>query len=89
MTRFAWVVILAFAGTAAADERKAPSAPAVPKKPPKDPPVIQGGGVDVTGKVRGASLMYFLERATEELERATLEKRSFIPHMVRSVDDKL
>jgi hypothetical protein len=51
--------------------------------------VIEGGGVDVTGKVRSASLMYFLERATEELERATLEKRSFIPHMVRSVDDKL
>jgi hypothetical protein len=89
MSRFAWVVILAFAGTAAADEPRPPKVPVVPKKPPKDPPVIQGGGVDVTGKVRGASLMYFLERATEELERATLEKRSFIPHMVRSVDDKL
>ena len=89
MSRFACVVILALAGTAAADEPRPSKMPAVPKKPPKDPPVIQGGGVDVTGKVRGASLMYFLERATEELERASLEKRSFIPHMVRSVDDKL
>jgi hypothetical protein len=89
MRRFACVVILALAGTAAADVPKAPKVPVVPKKPPKDPPVIQGGGVDVTGKVRGASLLYFLERANEELERATLEKRSFIPHMVRSVDDQL
>ena len=81
------VVLLALAGSAAADDSKPPNKPAVPKKPPKDPPVIQGGGIDVTGKLRGVSLMYFLERANEELERATLEKRSFIPHLVRSVDD--
>jgi hypothetical protein len=32
-------------------------------------------------------LLYFLERANEELERSSLEKRSFIPHMVRSVEE--
>ena len=30
----------------------------------------------------------FLERANEELERASLQKRSFIPHIVRSVEEE-
>jgi hypothetical protein len=43
---------------------------------------------NLNGKMRTPQLLYFLERANEELERASLEKRSFIPHMVRSVEEE-
>lgn len=46
------------------------------------------GGLDLNGHMRTPQLLYFLERANEELERASLEKRSFIPHMVRSVEEE-
>ncbi len=42
--------------------------------------------LDLNGRMRTPQLLYFLERANEELERASLNKRSFIPHMVRSVE---
>jgi hypothetical protein len=45
-------------------------------------------GVNLNGQNRTPQLLYFLERANEELERASLEKRSFIPHMVRSVEEE-
>jgi hypothetical protein len=45
-------------------------------------------GIDLNGRMRTPQLLYFLERANEELERASLEKRSFVPHMVRSVDEE-
>jgi hypothetical protein len=44
--------------------------------------------LDLNGRMRTPQLLYFLERANEELERASLEKRSFIPHMVRSVEEE-
>ena len=44
--------------------------------------------LDLNGRMRSPQLLYFLERANEELERSSLEKRSFIPHMVRSVDEE-
>src|SRR5690242_6674867 len=37
--------------------------------------------MNLNGNSRTPQLMYFLERANEELERSFLEKRSFIPHM--------
>lgn len=43
--------------------------------------------MDLSGKNRTPQLLYFLERANEELERASLQKRSFIPAMVRSVEE--
>ena len=44
-------------------------------------------GIDISGQNRSPQLLYFLERANEELERASLEKRSFIPEMVRSIEE--
>ena len=44
--------------------------------------------LNLNGKSRTPQLLYFLERANEELERASLEKRSFIPQMAKSVDEE-
>jgi hypothetical protein len=44
--------------------------------------------LNLNGRSRSPQLLYFLERANEELERASLEKRSFIPHLVRTVEDE-
>jgi hypothetical protein len=61
------------------------SGPAKGNKPPK---VFDFTGIDLAGRLHTPQLLYFLERANEELERAFLERRSFIPHMVRSLDEE-
>ena len=43
-------------------------------------------GLDVEGKLRAPQLLYFLGRAQEELDRASLEKRSFMPELSRSLE---
>ncbi len=57
----------------------------------------KGGGknqvFDFTGLNLGASmrtpqLLYFLDRASEELHRASLQRRSFVPEMVRSISEE-
>ncbi len=67
---------------------RAPKVIATPKlaKVPKAPPVYTIDPMNVGGKVRGAMMLEFLERANEELERASLQRRSFVPELVRSVD---
>jgi len=82
-----------------ADKNGASAQPAA-KEPAKDPApkvtekkstkekTFDFNGVNLNGQMRSPQLLYFLERANEELERASLEKRSFIPHMVRSVDEE-
>lgn len=52
------------------------------------PKVFDFTGIDLAGRLHTPQLLYFLERANEELERAFLERRSFIPHMVRSLDEE-
>ena len=73
-----------------ADPPKA--APADPKAAPKGgKPKEQNfnfDGLGIQGKNRSPQLLYFLERANEELERASLEKRSFIPRLVQTVEEE-
>ena len=61
--------------------------PKVSKKSPKEK-TFDFNALGLNGRQRTPQLLYFLERVNEELERASLEKRSFIPHMVRSVDEE-
>lgn len=55
--------------------------------PAGKPKVFDFTGLDLAGRLRTPQLLYFLDRASEELERASLERRSFIPEMVRSIDE--
>ena len=40
------------------------------------------------GVLRNVMMIEFLERVTEELHAASLEKRSFVPELVRSLDEE-
>jgi len=80
------------AGAAKADastrgERDRSGATGAGDKKPKEK-TFDFNNLQLNGQLRTPQLLYFLERANEELERASLEKRSFIPHMVRSVEDE-
>jgi len=76
-------------GTSAAD-KKAEKNDAKESKSGKDGKVknFDFNGLDLNGRMRTPQLLYFLERANEELERASLEKRSFIPAMAKSVEEE-
>jgi len=65
------------------DAKADPKAPKTGK-----PKTYDFTALDLNGRMRSPQLLYFLERANEELERASLEKRSFIPHMVRSLEEE-
>lgn len=45
-------------------------------------------GLNLSGSERKPQLLYFLDRAQAELKRASLERRSFVPEMVRSVNEE-
>lgn len=45
-------------------------------------------GLQLEGNLRMPQLLYFLDRANQELERASLERRTFIPEMVRTIDEE-
>lgn len=64
--------------------RRAPKPAAAPDKDK----VFDFTGLDISGQLRAPQLLYFLDRANEELERASLERRSFLPEMVRSLDEE-
>lgn len=73
--------------SSARTEPPARAADKADKKPPKEK-TFDFNNLQLNGQLRTPQLLYFLERANEELERASLEKRSFIPHIVRSVEEE-
>lgn len=77
-------VIAMLASTAFAQPGKPPRIPR--PKPPVEVPVIEGDALELGAKNRKLLFMTFLERTSEELERASLQKRSFIPEIVKTVD---
>ena len=72
------------------DAAKQPTSTGAKKKAPATPKeqTFDFNALDLNGRNRTPQLLYFLERANEELERATLEKRSFIPDMVRTMEEE-
>lgn len=82
------------AGQTPANQKPAGQAPAStgPARqqpaPDKSDKVFDFTGLDISGQLRAPQLMYFLDRATEELEQASLERRSFVPEMARSLDEE-
>ena len=50
--------------------------------------VFDFSGLALGASMRTPQLLYFLERASEELDRASLQRRSFIPEMVRSISEE-
>jgi hypothetical protein len=71
-------------------EQKVDKVPAKAETPPKKVKEqnFNFDGLGLNGRSRSPQLLYFLERANEELERASLEKRSFVPNMVKTVEDE-
>ncbi len=45
-------------------------------------------GLNLGASMRTPQLLYFLDRASEELHRASLRRRSFVPEMVRSISEE-
>lgn len=79
-TALAIIVLAALAVPAAAQPKR--------HQQPEKPPIIDMDGMKIDGRLRGVQLLYFLDRANQELDRASLEKRSFIPELVRTLDEE-
>jgi hypothetical protein len=74
--------------SSAKPEAASRAAPAADKDKKAKEKTFDFNNLKLNGQLRTPQLLYFLERANEELERASLEKRSFIPHIVRSVEEE-
>ena len=86
--------VMLLAPSASAQSRKKPKKPAAPAAAAKPDEkkrkekVFDFTGFELAGSVRMPQLLYFLDRAEEELERASLERRSFVPAMLKSLDEE-
>ena len=84
------MALLAAAGPtshAQGKKKKATAAQPAPPAAPKKARVFDFGAMSFEGTMRTPQLLYFLGRVKQELDRAALEKRSFMPELVRSVDE--
>ena len=98
------VTLLAFAPGAGAQSKRRNRPPKKPPAPAPAAAPAEGArettdkkkkektfdftGFELAGSVRMPQLLYFLDRAEEELERASLERRSFVPAMLKSLDEE-
>ncbi len=66
----------------------APAPAATPATPAtkKQARTFDFGAMSFEGTMRTPQLLYFLGRVKQELDRAALEKRSFMPELARTVD---
>jgi hypothetical protein len=78
--RLALVIVAVLAAPALAQPKR--------HQQPEKPPIFDMDKMTIDGRLRGVQLLYFLDRANEELDRASLEKRSFIPELVRTLDEE-
>ena len=70
------------------NKRKADKTTEVTTKGKGKTKVFDFTGLELGGRLRTPQLLYFLDRAEQELDRAALEKRSFIPEMARSMEEE-
>jgi hypothetical protein len=93
---FSLSVLVLLAGTSAreasAQKKKKPAAGATAAAPapapgPKKARTFDFGAMSFEGTMRTPQLLYFLGRVKQELDRASLEKRSFMPELQRTVDE--
>lgn len=64
------------------------SSPPATKPPAKNKvQEVDFTGLDIAGRLHTPQLLYFLDRVKEELGRASLERRSFLPELYRSVKE--
>jgi hypothetical protein len=94
ITRLLWALLLTFLAVSSAplqahaeDEPGARPA-ARERRGAGDEQVFDFTGLEIGGRLRTPQLLYFLDRAREELRQAALERRSFLPEMVRSIDEE-
>jgi hypothetical protein len=95
ITLLVWSIALG-SSAAWAQKKKAKPAPSAtedgdgggdrPKRRKKQR-VFDFGAFGLEGSMKTPQLLYFLGRAKQELDRASLEKRSFMPELVRAVDE--
>jgi len=76
------LIVLLISTSALAQARKPPHPP-----PPPPPRTFNIGPLALGGKVHLLSMLEFIERANEELQRSALEKKSFVPKLVQSLDE--
>jgi hypothetical protein len=90
MRRISIVVAVAFASSVAGAQGT-PQKPLVPctktAKQSCEQRIDITDPLSLNGKLRSLSLLGFLERASEELERASLERKSFVPKLIQTVDE--
>jgi len=91
---FAVVLVLGASDARAQSRRRAKPKPAAaaPAEPAPKPAAAKEKTFDfaamgIEGRVLAPQLLYLLGRIKVELERGDLEARSFIPELVRSVDE--